>query len=279
MKNYGLPYRGSKNKFATRIVEFLPAGETLYDLFCGGGAITHKAMESGKWSSFVMNDINTAQSQLFKNALEGKYKNAYEWVGLQQFNELKNSDAYIASVWSFNSNKRSYFVAKDLEEAYEAMHKTIVEPTSKKRFAYFRKLARILKQNPELLDNMIRNPVIERIARYESLFDEGFDSTKVKTFGLDYKDVPLTEPGVIYCDIPYSQTESYKHDDGVKRKFNFEEFYDWCAKQTLPVYISESDMPLDRFDCVAIIGQRVSAFGGQVSTKTEKLWIPKHQSK
>lgn len=277
MTNYGLPYRGSKSKFAEKIISKLPSGGVFYDLFCGGGAVTHSAMRSGKWDLFVMNDINTAQSQLFKNALEGKYKNAYDWVGLQQFNALKNKDAFIASVWSFNSNKRSYFVAKDLEKPYEILHKTIVCETPEERFSYFRKLARVLKKNPDLIDNMIRNPVVRRIARYSDVSNIALDSSKLKIYSCDYKEVPLTEQGVIYCDIPYSRSELYKGDDGERKKFDYEDFYDWCEQQTLPVFISESNMPLDRFDCIAIMGQRVSAFAGTVATATEKLWVPKHQ--
>ena len=35
--NYGLPYMGSKNKIAKKIVELLPSGERLVDLMAGGG--------------------------------------------------------------------------------------------------------------------------------------------------------------------------------------------------------------------------------------------------
>lgn len=32
---YGIPYMGSKNKLAERIVSLLPRAEHLYDVFCG----------------------------------------------------------------------------------------------------------------------------------------------------------------------------------------------------------------------------------------------------
>ena len=41
MRRYGIPYRGSKSRIAKEIVENLPAGEVLHDLFCGGCAVTH----------------------------------------------------------------------------------------------------------------------------------------------------------------------------------------------------------------------------------------------
>lgn len=42
--NYGLPYRGSKNKIAKRIVDMLPKATTLVDVFAGGCAITHASL-------------------------------------------------------------------------------------------------------------------------------------------------------------------------------------------------------------------------------------------
>ena len=48
--NYGLPYMGSKNRIARDIVEQLPSAECFVDLFCGGCAVTHAAMLSGKTS-------------------------------------------------------------------------------------------------------------------------------------------------------------------------------------------------------------------------------------
>lgn len=44
---YGIPYLGSKNKLAERIVSLLPRAEHLYDVFCGGCAIAHCAALNG----------------------------------------------------------------------------------------------------------------------------------------------------------------------------------------------------------------------------------------
>lgn len=35
--NFGLPYKGSKNKIAKWVCDILPKANTLYDLFAGGG--------------------------------------------------------------------------------------------------------------------------------------------------------------------------------------------------------------------------------------------------
>ena len=42
--NYGLPYTGSKNTLAEKIIKHLPDADTLVDVFFGCGAITHCAI-------------------------------------------------------------------------------------------------------------------------------------------------------------------------------------------------------------------------------------------
>ena len=53
---YGVPYMGSKNRIAKDIIDLLPSGNRLVDLFAGGCAITHCALLSGKWSRILNND-------------------------------------------------------------------------------------------------------------------------------------------------------------------------------------------------------------------------------
>lgn len=52
-KRYGVPYKGSKNAIARDIVNFLPEDDVLVDICAGGCAITHAAMESGKWGAIL----------------------------------------------------------------------------------------------------------------------------------------------------------------------------------------------------------------------------------
>ncbi len=65
VKNYGVPYKGSKNRIAKWIVDILPAANTLVDAFAGGCAITHAAIESEKFKRFVMNDINPRNAVVY----------------------------------------------------------------------------------------------------------------------------------------------------------------------------------------------------------------------
>lgn len=65
---YGLPYKGSKNKLAERIVRLLPKRTNLVDLFCGGCAVSHAALLMGKYEHIHINDINWMCPTLFIDA-------------------------------------------------------------------------------------------------------------------------------------------------------------------------------------------------------------------
>ena len=106
--NYGLPYKGSKNKIAQQIINCIPSAENFYDLFCGGGAITHCALLQNRWKNYIMNDIDKGLSQLFVDAVNGKYKNEKRWISREEFFKLKDTDAYVRYIWSFGNSGRDY---------------------------------------------------------------------------------------------------------------------------------------------------------------------------
>ena len=120
--NYGLPYKGSKNKLATRIVDLLPPRKHFYDLFCGGCAVTHAAMMTRKWEDFTINDLNWQCPTLFIDALNGKYKDDTRWISREDFFRLKDSDPYVAFVWSFGNNLRDYIYSREIEPLKKAIH-------------------------------------------------------------------------------------------------------------------------------------------------------------
>ena len=68
-----MPYQGSKNRIARRLVDALPPAPVLYDVFCGGCAVTHAAMLSGKYQRFVINDRRGWLPDAFRKAIHGGY--------------------------------------------------------------------------------------------------------------------------------------------------------------------------------------------------------------
>lgn len=81
----------------------------------------------------------------------------------------------------------------------------------------------------------------------------------------------MPDRSVIYCDIPYKGTNL-----GGYGKIDYEAFYDWCEKQKQPVFISEYDMPQERFKVYAEyeVYQLSTAKGAGAKIK-ERLYVPK----
>lgn len=122
---YGLPYKGSKNKLAERIVSLLPKRTHLIDLFCGGCAVSHAALLRNKYEHIHINDINWMCPTLFIDALNGKYQNEKRWISREDFFRLKDADPYVAVVWSFGNNLRDYLYSREIEPLKKAIHYAI----------------------------------------------------------------------------------------------------------------------------------------------------------
>ena len=125
-RNYGIPYMGSKNRIAKKIIDFLPSGETLVDLFGGGGAITDCANESNKWEHIIYNELNELPYKCFLKALRGEYENEDRWISRQDFINLKDTDEYVACCFSFGNNFRNYMYNEKIEPYKRAYHYAIV---------------------------------------------------------------------------------------------------------------------------------------------------------
>ena len=275
---YGLPYKGSKNKIAKWVVDKLPKAETFVDLFFGGGAITHRAMLTGKYKRFIVNDIDARLPKLFLDCAYGKYtvENHPEWISREEFNAKKTDDAYIALVWSFGNNGKDYLYGKSIENMKRAYHKAIYEgdmealkpygytlSKSDKKNVYDRYLdyqRQIKKQNPQIqLEVVTRQTEIECLQSLQSL----------QSYGIDYQEVPIPDNALIYCDIPYANTNCGKYNN-----FNHERFYEWAEKQN-NIFISEYWMP-DNFIEIARIEKIILSTGHGNSNKAiEKIFTNK----
>ena len=282
---YGMPYKGSKNKLAGKIFELFPRKKNFYDLFCGGCAMTHYGLLHGGFENFYMNDINPACSELFIDAVHGKFKDEKRWISREDFEKLKDVEPYVAFCWSFGNNLRNYLYSKEIEELKRAWHYAIFfddfEPAKKLTGIDFSPIKNIKNRKEKYLTSkeIIRkfynpsvfggNQELERLESLERL--ERLES--LQSFNKSYHEIEIKKDSVIYCDIPYEGT------DGYLTEFDFEKFYSWCEKQTEPLFISSYKMPSDRFVCVAMFKHRCTLNGYQNIEVTEKVFIPKHQEK
>ena len=124
MASYGLPYTGSKNILAEKIIRHLPEADTLVDVFFGGGAITHCAMVHGKYKNYIANDIRTTP-QFFKECIEGKHSNDLRWISADDFMKSSRDDWFVRLIWSFSNNCNTYIYGKKIESYKKAFHYVI----------------------------------------------------------------------------------------------------------------------------------------------------------
>lgn len=289
---YGLPYKGSKNKIAKKIVDILPSATHFYDLFCGGCAISHYAMTTGKYQHIHINDINPMCPQLFVDCLDGKYNNDDRWISREDFFRLKDSDPIVAFVWSFGNNLRDYLYGRKIEPWKKALHYLLYfrDASLVRAFGYdmeyisqieniedrYAAIRSHLKNTPptkrhiaKLLSTSARVQCYERRKRMRLL---GGVESCIDTSSCDYSDFTFEKDSIIYCDIPYKDTDVYGKD-----KFDYERFYEWCSLQEHPVFISEYDMPADRFVAIAEINHTSSLCATSVKKTKERIFVPKHQ--
>lgn len=274
---YGLPYKGSKNAIAKWIVSNLPSADTFVDLFCGGGAVTHCAVLSGKWKRFIMNDIDGRLPILFKDCAYGKYtvENRREWVDRETFNRLKDKDAYIALVWSFGNNGKDYIYGAKIEQFKKDYHRAVysndtsilekygykINPSKLNdvygRYLEFnRQIKKIARNN---LESLSRQVEIESLQRLQSL-------QSIQSLGVDYRSVKIPKDAVIYCDIPYAGTNCGKYQG-----FNHGEFYEWAEKQD-NIFISEYQMPENFIPIAKTTKSVLSAANSNSKVATEYLF-------
>ena len=280
---------GSKNKIVSWIIERLPSGGTFYDLFCGGCAVTHAAMLSGKWDRFVINDIDKKMPEAFVKALSGGFDCENRVIDRETFKKLKDTDPYVSMCYSFGSNGRNYLWGEDVTEMKILASKMLMSETIEERVDCYRQFMKALSERivssfdeSEIetvmsrdswlknIQNFSRVQNIERLFRLRSIKAESFD---VSANSGDYAEVDVSESGVIYCDIPYHNTNKYS--SGI---FDYERFYSWAESQKNPVFISEYWMPEERFKSIAEIKKTSTYSPTSNNTKTvEKLFVPINQ--
>ena len=117
--------KGSKSKLADRIVSLFPRATHLYDLFCGGSAISHCALLKNKYQHIHINDINPMMPQAFIKALQGGFDDEDRWISREDFFRLKDTDPYVAICFSFGNDLKTYCYGKEVEPLKKALHYAI----------------------------------------------------------------------------------------------------------------------------------------------------------
>ena len=109
-----------------------------------------------------------------------------------------------------------------------------------------------LRQSLQSLQSLQRIPALKRLTQT----------------ALSYESVEIPEDSVVYADIPYQNTDCKAY-----KGFNHQAFFDWAARQRVPVFISSYQIDDPRFVCVWEREKRclLQAVGGG-ALRTERIY-------
>lgn len=284
---YGLNYQGSKNPIVAELCDMFPVKTNFYDLFAGGGAVTHRMLELGEFKNYIISDINPMPLHLFVDSVMGNIEEP-RWVSHEEFNENKGTDPYAGCLFCFGGDWNSYAYGEEIEPIKRALHNAVVncDYTEAKELGFnlegleqYRTWQERRMRVKDYLPEQYKSFQIEHLQRLihlERLSQMGDITFEKKTFsltplyGVSYDKVDIASDSVVYCDPPYRNTKGY-----VAKGFDHEKFYDWCRTQTELTFISEYTMP-DDFTCIKEFNRLEAKSAYTASTVIERLFIPNH---
>ena len=272
--SYGLPYQGSKSRIADWVVGNLPSAPVLVDIMCGGGAVSHAALLSGKYGRVVLNDVN-GMADVFVRAARGEYAD-YSFVpDREQFNAMKGSDPLVSLLYSFGNVRDTYLWSRELEPVKVAASRMLCAPSLSERRRYWRVFCRALREYvegydgiPERLQGLERLEGLERLQRLERL--QGLE--RLESSCADYRDVEIPSDAIVYVDPPYANTDCRAYQG-----FDFDAFHAWLDSVPNLTVVSEYTCPPH---CVQVAErEHHTTFSASSNTlpRVERLFVPERQ--
>ena len=262
--NYGLSYVGSKGLIAEKLVDFLPKGNRLVDLFGGGCAITHCACSKNKYKSYLYNELNLLVVNCIRKAIRGDFPDTFEFLDKETFDKRKDHDPISAFCFSFSADLENYIYPPDMIYWANAMHNIRVFNDNTLFFSigintngtfsdinnnfdeYIYKYTKYMESlGIRVRDNRSKHAYCEyvplnrfnRIKSLESLKNKDITITQGSYINYKYQ-----EGDVVYCDIPYENTRN-----AYGSVFDYEQFYNWVASRPYQVFFSSYDISDNRF--------------------------------
>lgn len=257
-RKYGAPYIGSKNNIAEKVIDFLPAGQRLCDLFGGGGAISHCALTYGrnKYKSVLYNDYNPMVVDYVKDAFNGKFnidENEPDIITREDFRELKDKRGDVAFLWSFGNNGMDYLWGEDKEELKLSAFAMLTRRSIGERYKWYKRfmsalkrcdISRLMEKDERTVNHLQSIEAIERIQSIHQFKSAG----RIQFSNISYTDYKYKDGDIVYCDIPYENAKGKVH----YADFDHKKFYEWACAQPYPVFISSYEVSDERLKGVTI---------------------------
>ena len=221
----GLPYVGNKGQKAQQIIDILPSGNRLVDVFGGGGSISLTAASSGKWNAVIYNDRRKTVVNLLKALIEDNPHfdlMKYVYMDRETFYNWRDNmpdsieRTLVLTVWSFGNNLHDYLWGKKIEkEKLQLTRALFWEDTGTqlddlysyaknetsisgkyKMFHKWRREEMNISSRCDLLEQLARMEKLELIQQLELL-------EPIKYSSVDYHLLDIKPKDIVYCDPPY----------------------------------------------------------------------------
>lgn len=256
--SYGIPYKGSKNVLAERIVAILPSGSIFADCACGGGAVLQAAALSGKFKEVRGYDVEKSVTELLDALINSPGAidwNARRCVSKENFYEARDRngslDDYVTRYSaSFGFNGMEYLWGEKRIPFKKLMHDAVTLPTRKERREALRDFMTLLVSSDLPIDDlknlchMEQLTSLERMEELESrMQSEPHCPVRLETRSMF--DLPYEEFDVIYFDPPYAGTKGYN-----RRQFSqilFTALLSALKQAGKHVFVSEYECPCEGY--------------------------------
>ena len=282
---YGLPYQGSKNVIAERILKCLPSGTNFVDCCCGGGAILQAAVESGKYKTVTGYDINKSIIGLLKAVMvDGgciDYEH-FQMVTKDKFYEARDRNAtledwLIRYTCSFGFKGTEYLWGESRMKWKTLTHNAVALPTVEERRNALRDLLTLIaKDKPD--DAELKNMChidqltnLNRIREVEMAMQSMKTKTKLQVFCKSMFDIPFENFDVIYFDPPYSGTTPYNRSQF--SQIMFKTLLKVLTDSGKLVFVSEYNQPCEGFTEIASFQKTMTLIADETRKCVEKLFF------
>lgn len=276
----GLPYTGNKGQKAQQIMNILPDGDRLIDVFGGGGSVSLHAISSGKYKNVLYNDRIESVVKLLKVLINGDPYidlTKYACISRDEFIDWRDNKpdsierTLILICYSFGNNMRTYLWSKDNEEEKIQLTQALFYGNTGTQFDELfaesknvslisEKYSIFHKWRKDKLNINSRIDSLQRLQRLQQL-------ERLEYLVKDYHQLNIKSTDIVYCDPPYINTgKSYG-------EFDNDDFDNWMNKlPTDKIYISEYTV-LPNTVIVADLGKKRNSISASKSKRKSELLL------
>lgn len=178
---------------------------------------------------------------LFIDAVYGKYHDERRVITRDEFNDLKDTDAYVKYIWSFGNNGLAYLWGKNIEDIKcQACRMLMGAETNERRLEY-RQFIKMLSDcsSHQSLDRLQSVEHLQALTQLEAL-------QRLEVSNIDYRDYKYKKGDVVYCDVPYEVLGKDSCDD-YGLTFDSLAFYEWAKAANIKFSFQAMKYPTNPF--------------------------------